>query len=68
MRICHPEEVIQHIDPHNLLILKGGEIGFACKKNGCDFNSTIIDQLRIINVAEPILVSLGFIRQTRSMY
>jgi len=25
MHICHPEEIIQHLDdPHNLLILKGG--------------------------------------------
>jgi hypothetical protein len=55
-------------DPHNLLILKGGEIGFTCKKPGCDYNSTVIDQLKILNLADPILISLGFIKNPRLSY
>ena len=69
MHVCHPEEVIQHIDDlHNLMILKGGEIGFTCKKAGCDFNSVVVDQLKNMKASDPILISLGFIRQNRSIY
>lgn len=69
MHICHPEEIIQHIDdPHNLLILKGGELGFTCKKSGCDYNYTVIDQLRVKKQADPVLVSLGFIRHFTPLY
>ena len=68
-RVCHPEEIVQHLDdPHNLLILKGGEIGFTCKKPGCKYNSTVIDQLKVLNLANPVLISLGFIRNPRLTY
>ena len=29
------------------MILKAGHIGFCCKKIGCDFNDTIIDEIQI---------------------
>jgi hypothetical protein len=69
MHICHPEEIIQHIDePHNLLILKGGEVGFTCRKNGCDFNNTVVDQIKVSNISEPLLLSLSFINTPRLTY
>ena len=69
MHICHPGEIIQHIeDPHNLMILKGGEIGLVCKKAGCDFNQTVINKLKRNSIEEPFLISLGFIRQTRPIF
>jgi hypothetical protein len=60
---------LQHIDdPHDLLILKGGRIGYMVKKGGCDFNSTVIDQLAVEGVGEPVLISLGFIHQSRPIF
>lgn len=69
MHICHPSQIIQHIDdPHNLLILKEGEIGFACKKAGCDFNKTIINTYRCNSIEEPYLVSMGFITKNPHLF
>jgi hypothetical protein len=37
--MTHPQQIIRNIDDDfNLMILKEGEIGYSCKKNGCDFN------------------------------
>jgi hypothetical protein len=29
------------------MILKGGKIGFSCKKPGCDYNSVVVDTLGV---------------------
>ena len=48
MHVSHPEEIIRHLDDeYNLLILKGGEIGYTCKKSGCKYNEKVIDTIKI---------------------
>jgi hypothetical protein len=48
MHVSHPEEIIRHLDDEfNLLILKGGEIGYTCKKSGCKYNEKVIDTIKI---------------------
>jgi hypothetical protein len=50
------------------MILKEGEIGFACKRKGCDFNGTIVNTYRCNSIEEPYLISMGFIRKTPSIF
>ena len=50
------------------MILKGGNIGFSCKKPGCDYNSVVVDKLIVSENDEPALISLGFIHQNRMFY
>lgn len=29
------------------MILKGGKVGYSCKKPGCDYNSIVVDTLSV---------------------
>jgi hypothetical protein len=50
------------------MILKSGEIGYACKKNGCDFNDEIVDLIKIKQGGTPFLTGLDFISKVRPLY
>jgi hypothetical protein len=69
IRITHPQQIIRNVDDDfNLMILKKGEIGYACKKTGCDFNDEIVDFIKISAGEVPFLTSLDFISKIRPNY
>lgn len=66
-RISHPQEIIKSIDDDfNLIILKKGEIGYICKKSGCEFNDEIADLIKVKSSDDPFLTSLDFLTKTRT--
>jgi len=68
-KITHPQEIIRAIDDDfNLIILKYGKIGYACKKSGCCFNEEIADLIKVQNGDSPYLTSLDFISKERPLY
>lgn len=67
--MTHPQETIRNIDDDfNLMILKEGEIGYACKKKGCEFNDEIVDFIKVRSGENPFLTSLDFISKVRPLY
>jgi hypothetical protein len=67
--VCHPQEIIRNIDDdYNLMILKKGQIGYICKKNGCSLNDKIVDLIKVDNNEAPFLTSLDFLSKKRPPY
>jgi hypothetical protein len=68
-RISHPQEIIRAIDDDfNLIILRKGQIGYVCKRNGCGFNDEIVDLISVGRDETPFLTSLDFISKQRPLY
>lgn len=49
------------------MILKKGEIGYICKKNGI-LNDEIVDLIKVGNRDVPFLTSLDFLSKKRPLY
>lgn len=48
MRVSHPEEVIQHLnDDYNMIILKTGRLGFACRRPNVETQQFVMDTMEI---------------------
>jgi hypothetical protein len=68
-KIAHPQEIVRAIDDDfNLVILKFGKIGYACKKQGFAFNEEITDLIKVEEGGAPYLTSLDFISKQRPLY
>jgi hypothetical protein len=66
MRVSHPEEVIQHVDDdYNLIILKAGQIGYACRKSTFLPRDFIMDAVSLREGEDPRLLNLDFILRKR---
>ncbi len=50
------------------MILKKGQIGYICKKNGCSLNDKIVDLIKVDNNEAPFLTSLDFLSKKRPPY
>lgn len=48
--------------------MRKGHIGYVCRKNGCEFNDAIADEIRVGSGDIPFLTSLDFISKTRPQY
>lgn len=69
MRISHPQEVIRTPeDDFNLIILRKGQIGYACKLSGSVFHDEIADLITVTGKDAPFLTSLDFISKQRPPY
>lgn len=66
MHIAHPEEILQPVDDdYNLLILKGGEVGYMCHKMNSCLNDQVVNRIKRAEKDNPFLINLHFITKQR---
>lgn len=64
VKIAHPEEIILKADyPPYFIILREGEVGYITKKNGFEFNGTVVDLLKNSKNSTPIVLDFSFLHQ-----